>query len=502
VEATSAPRLHALRIPRPRRLLTSLSDERLVDHIRKGEAAAFEVLYDRYSNAILGFCRHILGNVSDAEDALQHSFIAAYADIQRHERRDLHVKAWLYTIARNRCLSMLRARREQPRADTVDVVTDNLVHDLEQRDDLRALLADVARLPGDQREALVLAEVGDLSHNEIAEVLGCEASKVKSLVFQARTALIDRRIARDTPCAEIREQLATLRGGALRRSHLRHHLDACPGCSEYREEIRRQRAMLALALPVVPSAALKAKVFGGIGLGGSSAAAGGTAVATSASGFSFAGSGVLAKAAVVAALAAGGAGTATVASHGNLPLVPHTSAAPATQQPASHPGPGAAHTGTTAASKAGSTSTGSAHKHKTAGSRRSASGTEHGFTPVTGESNGARARAFAQTRGKGKETSAAHRHVTAQKRAHPVKRVKAKHVTAPKKAPPARTQPTPAPKAEDPATTTVPATTTPTTTTPQTTTNGQAPPPPASADTPTGGSGKQLGTGRHSAATG
>jgi hypothetical protein len=262
--------------------------------------------------------------------------------------------------------------------------------------------------------------------------------------------------------------------------------------------------MLALALPVVPSAALKAKVFGGIGLGGSSAAAGGTAVATSASGFSFAGSGVLAKAAVVAALAAGGEGTATVASHGNLPLVPHTSAAPAEQQ--SHPGPGAAHTGATAASKDGSTSTGSAHKHKTEGSRRSASGTAHGFTPVTGESNGARARAFAQTRGRGKETSAAHRHVTAQKRAHPVKRVKAEHVAAPKRAPSTHTQPTPAPKAEEPATTTVPATTTPTTTTttPQTTPNGQAPPPPANGGNgaATGGAGKQLGAGRHSAATG
>jgi RNA polymerase sigma factor (sigma-70 family) len=504
VEATSAPRLHALRIPRPRRFLTGLSDERLVDHVRRGEAAAFEVLYDRHSTAILGFCRHMLGNVSDAEDALQHSFIAAYADIQRHERRDLHVKAWLYTIARNRCLSMLRARREQPRGDAaLDVATDNLAHDIEQRDDLRALLADVTNLPGDQREALVLAEVGDLSHNEIAEILGCEASKVKSLVFQARTALIDRRIARDTPCAEIREQLATLRGGALRRSHLRHHVEACPGCSEYREEIRRQRAMLALALPVVPSVALKAKVFGGIGLGGSSAAAGGTAVATSASGFSFAGSGVLAKAAVVAALAAGGAGTATVATHGNLPLVPHTTAAPAGQQPTSHPAAGAAHTGTTAASKAGAT--GRAHKHKTEGSRRSASGTAHGFTPITGESNGARARAFAQTRGKGKETSAAHRHVTAHKRAHPVKRVKAEHVAAPKKAPSTRTQPTP--KAEEPATTTVPATTTPTTTTPTTTTttpqtapSGQAPPPPTGAGT--GGAGKQLGAGRHSATTG
>src|SRR5205085_8172821 len=123
------------------------------------------------------------------------------------------------------------------------------------------LLADVTKLPDDQREALVLSEVGDLSHSDIAGILGCEVSKVKSLVFQARTSLIERRTARDTSCAEIREQLATLRGGALRRSHLRNHLEVCPGCSEYREQIRRQRAMLAVALPVVPSAALRGHVL-------------------------------------------------------------------------------------------------------------------------------------------------------------------------------------------------------------------------------------------------
>jgi RNA polymerase sigma factor (sigma-70 family) len=504
VEATSAARPHALRIPRPRRFLSALSDERLVDHIRKGETAAFEVLYDRYSSGILGFARHMLGNAADAEDAAQHTFIAAHADIQRHDRRDLHVKAWLYTIARNRCLSMLRARREQPSEEAVELATDNLLHDIEQREDLRALLGDVTKLPDDQREALVLSEVGDLSHGEISQIIGCEVSKVKTLVFQARTALIDRRIARETPCDEIREQLATLRGGALRRSHLRHHLEACPGCTEYREHIRRQRAMLALALPVVPSAALKAKVFGGIGgglgLGGSAAAGGGTAVATSAGGFSFAGGGALAKLGVVAALAAGGAGTATIASHGNLPLIHDSTSVPAptTQSRAGAAGSGAAAAGSRTTRTAAATSEAIARKHRTEGSRRSAKGTENGFTPVTGQSNGDAARAFAQTRGKGGETSAAHRHVTAHKRAHPVRKIKVKHVAAPPKAP-ARTTPTHtqvAPTPKSPATTTPTTTTTtvPTSTAPTRTGPESHAPPPNGSDVTGGSTGKALGT--------
>jgi hypothetical protein len=72
---------------------------------------------------------------------------------------------------------------------------------------------------------------------EVAQVLGCEVGSVKGLVFRARSSLIERRDARETPCGEIREQLETLRGGALRRNELRHHIRHCPGCAAYRDEV-------------------------------------------------------------------------------------------------------------------------------------------------------------------------------------------------------------------------------------------------------------------------
>src|SRR4051812_47015783 len=324
----------------------------------------------------------MLGSTSDAEDAVQHTFIAAHADIQRAGDRQLHVKAWLYTIARNRCLSMLRARREQVADEPIEIVTDRFADDVQQRADLRALVADINRLPADQREALVLAEVGDLSHDEIGQVLGCEASKVKSIVFQARNALIDRRIARETPCNEIREQIATLRGGALRRSHLRHHIEACPGCSQYRDEVRRQRAMLAVALPVIPSAALRSHVLGSVGIGGGSAAVGaGGAGAGSSIGFGFAQAGV-AKIGVAAAVLVGGAGSAAIAENGGVPLFQHT--APAAHTSSSHAPSGSAQTKATAGTTGSSVSTAKG----ASGSHRSAAGTKHGFTPTKRRSNG------------------------------------------------------------------------------------------------------------------
>ena len=120
----------------------------------------------------------------------------------------------------------------------VEPSTEHLAAEVDRRNDLRDLLRDVAGLPEEQRAALVLSELGDMGHDEIAAVLGCRREKVKALVFQARSSLIASRTARETPCAEIREQIATLRGGSLRRTELRRHLRECPGCREFRDQVR------------------------------------------------------------------------------------------------------------------------------------------------------------------------------------------------------------------------------------------------------------------------
>jgi RNA polymerase sigma factor (sigma-70 family) len=297
----------------PKRLLRLRSDERLVTLVRAGDDAAFEVLYERHAAAILGFCLHMLGSQDEAEDAVQQAFVAAHRDMQR-AAREINFKPWLYTIARNRCLSMLRARRERA-SELPEISTVGLDEQVERRGELRQLVADVQRLPDDQRAALVLSEVGDLSHAEVAEVIGVQPHAVKALVYRARTTLIERRDAQQADCREIREELATAKGGAFRRSRLRYHLESCPGCAAYLEEVRRQRKLLGVALPVVPTLALHDSVMASAGIGASAATAGavgGAAVggAASTAGIPLLG-GTLAKVAVVGVLAAGGAGVAT-----------------------------------------------------------------------------------------------------------------------------------------------------------------------------------------------
>src|ERR687896_2341764 len=86
---------------RSRRLLALAGDGRLVEQVRRGNEAAFEVIFERHSAAILAFCRHMLGSREEAEDVVQHTFAAAFRDLQRDGDRPLALKPWLYSIARN-----------------------------------------------------------------------------------------------------------------------------------------------------------------------------------------------------------------------------------------------------------------------------------------------------------------------------------------------------------------------------------------------------------------
>ena len=247
-----------------RSFVVGRTDEELVAQVRAGNDVAFEAIYDRYARGVLAFCAHMLGSRDEAEDALQLTFVSAYRALREGDG-DISLRPWIYTIARNRCLSELRARHDGFDVDR-EVVDwpcfDGPADQVQRREDLREMFEDMQRLPADQRAALVLFELGDHSHAEIAAVLGVRGEKVKALIFQAREALTRGRRARNSSCAEVRERLATVRGTILPRSMTRAHIDRCPGCAAFEHEVRSQRAALALILPVVLTGKLKALVLG------------------------------------------------------------------------------------------------------------------------------------------------------------------------------------------------------------------------------------------------
>jgi RNA polymerase sigma factor (sigma-70 family) len=231
-------------------VLTLASDERLTVEMRQGSEAAFEVVYGRYARSLLAMCRQLLGSRDDAEEAVQQSLASAWAYLQRDDRAAPgRLKPWLFAIARNHCRTVLRVQGTQdvaldegdahlaPRA-IADLPA--VVDPVEQRAELRALLADVDDLPPDQRYALVLSELQGLSHANIAAVLGRREAGIKSLVHQARMTLVDWRDARNASCAEIRERLSAPRRGSLHRRDVRRHLQLCDSCSAFQAKLRSQ----------------------------------------------------------------------------------------------------------------------------------------------------------------------------------------------------------------------------------------------------------------------
>jgi RNA polymerase sigma factor (sigma-70 family) len=298
-------------------------DATLVRRTQAGDEQAFAAIFERHHAPLLAYCRHMLGNRDDGEDALQQAFIKAHrALLGGTTPRDL--RPWLYAIARNCCLSAIAARRPTTALEDHTPALAGLSDEVRRREDLRELLDGIGRLPEDQRSALLLAELEDLSHQAIATVVGCPVSKVKALIYQARSALIADRDARETPCQEIREQLAVARGGELRRGPLRRHLSLCTGCRDFQLAVGVQRQSLATLLPVAPSAGLMAAILGhggahaagAAGIGGVGA---GAAPASGALGTSAGVTGVGATSSGAIAIAGGGtavAGTATGASAG------------------------------------------------------------------------------------------------------------------------------------------------------------------------------------------
>ena len=266
----------------------------------------------------------MLSDQDEAEDALQQAFLKAHqALLGGTAPREL--RPWLYAIARNCCLSAIAARK--PTAALADDAPSlaGLSDQVHQREDLRELLAGIGRLPEDQRSALLLAELDDLSHQAIATIVECPVSKVKALIYQARSALIADRDARNTPCQDIREQLSVARGGELRRGPLRRHLKLCAGCRDFQLAVGAQRQSLTAVLPVLPTAGLAAAILGhgaahaagaasvgGAGVGGAGAGGAGVgATATGTGGAGIATTGTAATGAMATTAVGAGAGGGT-----------------------------------------------------------------------------------------------------------------------------------------------------------------------------------------------
>jgi RNA polymerase sigma factor (sigma-70 family) len=168
--------------------LRQASDERLVALTRGGSERAFAEVMRRYQRPLNYYCLQMVG-APRAEDAVQQAFMQAFVALRDGGPREIALRPWLYRIARNCAIDLLRKQHEH---DELDPERDGMPQPpgvLEQKEELARVVAAIQALPEGQRRALTLRELEGRSYGEISAELGHTDSGVRQLIFRARTAL-------------------------------------------------------------------------------------------------------------------------------------------------------------------------------------------------------------------------------------------------------------------------------------------------------------------------
>ena len=162
----------------------------LVRSAQHGDVRAFAALVDAYYARCLRFALHMLGNRSDAEEAVQDTFVRVYRALPGYEERE-SFEPWLFRILANRCRSA--GARERRRSAVVEYGTVPERPSDRRHDEDIAWREEIARalaaLPAEQREAFLMRHVEDLSYDDMAIATGAGISALKMRVKRACDAM-------------------------------------------------------------------------------------------------------------------------------------------------------------------------------------------------------------------------------------------------------------------------------------------------------------------------
>jgi RNA polymerase sigma factor (sigma-70 family) len=183
--------------------LSQETDENLMKRFGRGEAAAFEILYRRHELKVFRYLQRNVRNEAGANDLMQEVWFAVMRGAANYQPT-AKFTTWLFTIAHNRMVDMIRANHRLQSLDAGDdtdsegaslleqLAVDRKLEPLSQvqsQDEAAALLNAVAQLPAEQRSAFLLQAEGELSVEEIADATGSNFETVKSRLRYARAKL-------------------------------------------------------------------------------------------------------------------------------------------------------------------------------------------------------------------------------------------------------------------------------------------------------------------------
>ena len=168
--------------------LLELTESELVAACRAGRDGAFDVVVERHQRAVYQLCFRFVGRHEDASDLTQDVFVRAYRGL-RNFRGQSSLATWLYRIGVNVCLN--RVGTKVPPSESIDVQqhvdtrSESPSDRLLKEERAARVRAAITRLPRKQRATLILRMYHEMSHQEIADVLGSSVGAVKANFFHA-----------------------------------------------------------------------------------------------------------------------------------------------------------------------------------------------------------------------------------------------------------------------------------------------------------------------------
>jgi RNA polymerase sigma-70 factor (ECF subfamily) len=167
------------------------AESALAERCAERSLPAFEELFRTVGPKMKSIALNLLGDVAQAEDAVQETFLKAYRGAETF-RGQAAYSTWLYRILMNTCLDARRKRRREPDTSDFDTLAESGVQPAARSGSpsLRLMLErSVAQLPPRQREIFLLFEVEGFRHQEIAEILGITEAASKNTLFEAKRTL-------------------------------------------------------------------------------------------------------------------------------------------------------------------------------------------------------------------------------------------------------------------------------------------------------------------------
>lgn len=164
------------------------SDDELVEQLKEGSSAAFDLLYERYATSLLRHLLCLMSNHQEAEDMLHESMMLMINKINFYQpRADLKnsFKSWLFRLSTNRAIDEIRKRKKHPQTEmeVAPVAMESIYESKEQEVIISELLQ---KLPLIQRVILSLRVHDDLSYQEISLICGKDINTIKQGLFHAR----------------------------------------------------------------------------------------------------------------------------------------------------------------------------------------------------------------------------------------------------------------------------------------------------------------------------